>query len=117
MEHLRPERITDVAARLRISPSEFGVPDLQTALLMPMVYRGDALGVLAAFDRGGGMFSEDDEQMLRTFAASAATAVALAQSVQTDRLHSSPAAADAERRRWGAGSRTMRHCRASGVCG
>jgi signal transduction histidine kinase len=100
LEHRRPERITDVAARLRIAPSEFGVPDPQTALLVPMVYRSDAVGVLAAFDRDGGVFSEDDEQMLRTFAASAATAVALAQSVQADRLRSSLAAADAERRRW-----------------
>jgi signal transduction histidine kinase len=58
--------------------------------------------VLAAFDRGeeGSVFSEDDEQLLRTFAASAATAVALAQSVQSDRLRSSIAAADDERRRW-----------------
>ena len=102
LERRRPERITDVASRLRIAPSEFGVPDAQTALLVPMVYRGDAVGVLAAFDRGedGDVFTEDDEQMLRTFAASAATAVALAQSVQADRLRSSLAAADAERRRW-----------------
>jgi signal transduction histidine kinase len=100
LEHLRPQRITDVAARLRVAPSEFGVPDAQTALLVPMVYRGEAVGVLAAFDRDDGVFSEDDEQMLRTFAASAATAVVLAQSVQADRLRSSLAAADAERRRW-----------------
>jgi signal transduction histidine kinase len=100
LEQRRPERITDVAARLRIAPSEFGVPDAQTALLVPMVYRSEAVGVLAAFDRDSGVFSEDDEQMLRTFAASAATAVALAQSVQADRLRSSLAAADAERRRW-----------------
>ncbi len=102
LEHRRPERITDVASRLRIAPSEFGVADAQTALLVPMIYRGEALGVLAAFDRGedGSVFGEDDEQMLRTFAASAATAVALAQSVQADRLRSSLAAADAERRRW-----------------
>ena len=102
LEHRRPERITDVAARLRIAPSEFGVSDAQTALLVPMVYRGEAMGVLAAFDRGedGSMFGEDDEQMLRTFAVSAATAVAMAQSVQADRLRSSQAAADAERRRW-----------------
>jgi signal transduction histidine kinase len=102
LEHRRPERITDVAARLRIAPSEFGVPDAQTALLVPMVYRGEAMGVLAAFDRGeqGSVFGADDEQLLRTFAASAATAVALAQSVQADRLRSSLAAADAERRRW-----------------
>ena len=102
LERGRPERITDVAARLRIAPREFGVPDAQTALLVPMVYRGDAVGLLAAFDHGAdrGVFSEDDEQMLRTFAVSAATAVALAQSVQADRLRSSLAAADAERRRW-----------------
>jgi signal transduction histidine kinase len=102
LEHLRAERITDVAARLRIAPSEFGVADAKTALLVPMVYRGDALGVMAAFDRGedGSVFAEDDEQLLRTFAASAATAVALAQSVQSDRLRASLAAADFERRRW-----------------
>jgi signal transduction histidine kinase len=102
LQRRQPERITDVAARLRIAPSEFGVSDAQTALLVPMVYRGEAMGVLAAFDRGedGSMFGADDEQMLRTFAASAATAVAMAQSVQADRLRSSQAAADAERRRW-----------------
>jgi signal transduction histidine kinase len=102
LERRRPERITDVASRLRIAPREFGVADPQTALLVPMVYRGDAVGVLAAFDRGRDreVFTEDDEQMLRTFAASAATAVALAESVQADRLRSSLAAADEERRRW-----------------
>ncbi|MHB8490753.1 MAG: GAF domain-containing sensor histidine kinase, partial [Solirubrobacteraceae bacterium] len=96
------ERISDVAARLRIAPMELGVPDAQAALLVPMIYRGTALGVIAAFDRGEqrGAFNADDEQMLRTFAASAATAIALAQSVQADRLRSSLAAADAERRRW-----------------
>lgn len=102
LERQMPERINDVRARLRIAPSQFGVADAQTALLVPMVYRGVGLGVLAAFDRGkdSGGFGEEDEQMLRTFAASAATAVALAQSVQADRLSSSLAAADAERRRW-----------------
>ena len=102
LEHRRPERITDVATRMQNAPSEFGVSDAHTALLVPMVYRGVALGVLAAFDRGedGDVFGEDDEQMLRTFAASAATAVAMAQSVQADRLRSSLAAADAERRHW-----------------
>ena len=52
LERRRPERITDVAARLRIAPAEFGVADAQTALLVPMLYRGDGVGVLAAFDRG-----------------------------------------------------------------
>jgi signal transduction histidine kinase len=69
---------------------------------VPMVYRGKAVGILAAFDRGPESedFTDDDEQMLGTFAASAATAVALAQSVQADRLRSSLLAAEVERRRW-----------------
>jgi signal transduction histidine kinase len=98
----RSERISNVASRLRIAPSKFGVSDPQTALLVPMVYRGTPVGVLAAFDRGEGneAFKNDDEQMLRTFAASAATAVALAQSVAADRLRSSLASAEDERRRW-----------------
>ena len=102
LESRRPERITDAAAGLRIAATRFGVADPQTALFVPMLYRGEGVGILAAFDRGehGSVFSEDDEQILRTFAASAATAVALAQSVQSDRLRSSLAAADAERRRW-----------------
>jgi signal transduction histidine kinase len=101
LERRCPERLTDVGTRLRAT-REFDVGDARTALLVPMLFRGDAVGVLAAFDRGedGAGFSEDDEQMLGTFAASAATAVALAQSVQDDRLRSSMAAADAERRRW-----------------
>jgi signal transduction histidine kinase len=102
LERRQAERITDVEARLRIAPSAFGVSDAHTALLVPMIHRGEALGILAAFDRGidASVFDEEDEQMLRTFAASAANAVALAQSVQADRLRSSLAAADAERRRW-----------------
>jgi len=102
LERRLPERIVDVGARMRIGAEELGVDDAQTALLVPMHYRGDGVGVLVAFDRGeaGSVFSADDEQMLRTFAASAATAVALAQSVQTDRLRSSLASAEAERRRW-----------------
>jgi signal transduction histidine kinase len=44
--------------------------------------------------------TKDDEHRLRAFAASAATAVALAQSVESDRVRSLMAAADAERNRW-----------------
>jgi signal transduction histidine kinase len=102
LQSRRPERISDVASRLRIAPREFGVENPRTALLVPLLYRGEEVGVLAAFDRGqdGDAFTEDDEQLLRTFAASAATAVALARSVQADRLRSSLASAEAERTRW-----------------
>jgi signal transduction histidine kinase len=102
LERGRSERVSDVASHLRIAPAELGVPDAHTALLVPMLYHGAGVGVLAAFDRGknGDAFTGEDEQLLRTFAASAANAVAIRRSVEADRLRSAIAAADAERRRW-----------------
>jgi signal transduction histidine kinase len=72
------------------------------ALLVPLSYRDRRLGVLAAYDkRGGGPhFDDEDQGLMRAFAASAATAVAVAQSVAQDRLRQSIDAAEAERRRW-----------------
>ncbi len=102
LERGRPERIVDVATRLGIAPAELGVSDAHTALLVPMLHRGTAIGLLATFDRGeeGEPFTEADEQLLQTFAASAANAVAIARSVEADRLRASLQAADAERRHW-----------------
>jgi signal transduction histidine kinase len=96
------QRIADVSAHLRISAAQLGVVGARTALLAPLVYRGRGLGVLAAFDRGAESagFSEDDEMTLHAFAASGATAVALAQTVQHERLRNSLEASEAERRRW-----------------
>jgi signal transduction histidine kinase len=71
-------------------------------MFVPMMHRGEGLGVLIAFDRGSdrGPFNAADEGLLRTFAASASNAVAIAHSVEADRLRSTIAAAEAERRRW-----------------
>jgi signal transduction histidine kinase len=79
-----------------------GVPDARCALLVPMMHRGAGIGVLAAFDRGPECepFTAEDEQLMRTFAASAASAVAVNRSVEAERLRSAIAAADAERSRW-----------------
>jgi signal transduction histidine kinase len=102
LRHGRPERIANVVSRMRISPDELGVPSAHTALLMPMIHKGSGLGVLVAFDRGPDFepFTARDEQLLQTFAASAANAVAISRSVEADRLRSSISASDAERARW-----------------
>jgi signal transduction histidine kinase len=98
----RPRRIADAARELLIPPERLGLDHASTALLVPLVYRGQSLGVLAAFDRlaGDGAFSRDDEQLLEAFAAQAATAVATAKSVEADRRRRSLAATEAERHRW-----------------
>jgi signal transduction histidine kinase len=98
----RPERIGDVETRLALDEERLGVVGAETALLVPLVYRGTPLGVLAAFDRlaPDPGFGADEEALMLAFAASAATAVATAKTVQRERLRESLAAAERERRRW-----------------
>jgi signal transduction histidine kinase len=102
LERDRPVRLSDPSSQLLVGPAELGVPGAPSALLVPMRHRGTGVGVLAAFGHGpeAGAFSQEDEQLLRTFAASAAQAVALNRSVEADRLRSTITAADAERSRW-----------------
>jgi GAF domain-containing protein len=77
----RPQRSADLHAPSSISSQGLRVCDAHAALLVPMLWHGRALGVLAAFHPGSKQraFSDEDEQALHAFAASAATAVATAQ--------------------------------------
>jgi signal transduction histidine kinase len=65
--------------------------------LVPLVFRGQSLGVLVVFGNGT---HGDEEAMLQSFAASAATAVATARTVEEQRLHDAMRAAENERKRW-----------------
>lgn len=76
-------------------------PDASAAILVPLVFRGETLGVLAGINGAGERaFEEEDEQLLMSVAASAATAVATARSVAAARLRLSVEAADQARARW-----------------
>lgn len=74
----------------------------EAAILVPLTFRGVSSGVLLALDRvdEGPRFGVEDERLLRSFAASAATAVATARSVEAERLRHSLEAAEQERKRW-----------------
>ena len=76
--------------------------DAHAALFVPLLVRGRAIGVLAAFDRqeGGPDFDADDERLMEAFASSAANAVAMAQTVAAEGLQRAMQAAEDERRRW-----------------
>ena len=82
------------AGAVRAALAEHG---LDAQVLVPLTFRGRSLGMLAAV---GGDPSEEDESLLLAFAASAATAVATARSVEAQRLRESVAGAEAERARW-----------------
>jgi signal transduction histidine kinase len=97
-----PRRMTDAQTMLTLEDAGLGVVGAETGMLVPLVYRGTPLGVLAAFDSmaGDAEFDSDQESLLVTFAASAATAVATAKTVERERLRDSLKAAESERRRW-----------------
>jgi len=74
----------------------------RTALVTPMVFRNRSIGFLSVFDRMSGehAFSEEDERLLQAFAASAAMAVATAQSASNEAVQRSVRASEQERGRW-----------------
>ena len=103
MRSQRPRRLaSDVRARLGGWVHHLGADHPRTALLVPLTFRGQALGVLCAFDHLGAepAFGDEHERLLLAFAASAATAVATAQSFAHERVRHSVRAAEEERRRW-----------------
>ena len=95
----RAMRLSNLSSQLRFSLADR--IDATTGLMVPLTFRGRRLGVLAAFDRSEGEeFSADDEELLASFAASAATAVATAQTVAAQGLRRSIEASERERQRW-----------------
>ncbi len=74
----------------------------ETALVVPLLFRGRAVGTLVALDReaGGIEFDQEDLRLLQSFATSAATAVATAQTVESERLQQQVESAEKERERW-----------------
>jgi signal transduction histidine kinase len=104
MRTQRPQRLQDELNRARFEEhglGQLGV-DAKDGIIVPLIFRGESHGVLVAIDRldGGPSFTADDEMLLQSFATSAATAVATAQSVTADRHRQRLAAAEDERQRW-----------------
>jgi signal transduction histidine kinase len=100
----RSQRLEDELNRARFD--EHGLGRLGVAaeggLAVPLVFRGRTHGVLLALDRlhDGPAFSTEDQRLLEAFAASAASAVATAQSIASERSRQRLAAAEGERQRW-----------------
>ncbi len=94
--------VPDAINGTRVDGEPEGVRDVlgfaaQDGRLLPLVFRGRSLGMLAAL---GVARDGEDERLLQAFAASAATAVATARTVEERRLQDAMSAAEAERRRW-----------------
>lgn len=99
----KAQRLTDRLMRARFE--QHGVGQLgvtaEHGLIVPLVFRNQQYGVLVALDNlEHGEFSAEHQTLLESFAASAATAVATAQSAADERRRQSVAATEAERGRW-----------------
>jgi two-component system, NarL family, sensor histidine kinase DevS len=96
----RSERLAQASSRLQFALA--ASTGARTGLFVPMFFRGQGVGVLEVFDRldAGPEFSAADEGLLQSFAASAAAAVATAQTVAAETLRRSVEAQEAERARW-----------------
>ncbi len=94
----RPRRVGPDADRSQLQQLSSNAIE---AILVPLVFRGEPLGVLAGINgTDERRFDDEDEQLLMSVAASAATAVATARSVAAARLRLSLEAADQARARW-----------------
>lgn len=104
MSTRRVQRLEGELNRQRFE--EYGLGSLgvqaQAGLAVPLIFRGTVHGVLLALDRlrDGPSFTTEDERLLEAFAASAATAVATAQSILASHQRQRLAAAEGERQRW-----------------
>jgi signal transduction histidine kinase len=101
LSSIRTQSVSDINSRVRHGLGDLNL-EASIAVLSPLVYRAQPQGVLMALDRVGtdNAFDRDDQQLLESFAASAATAIATAQSVETEKLQLTIEASEQERRRW-----------------
>jgi PAS domain S-box-containing protein len=82
--------------------ADLGMKESGRALIAPLFFRGQSLGLVVALDHVGdpGEFDDEHQRMLEAFAASAATGVATARSMAEERLQNTIDAAEQERGRW-----------------
>jgi signal transduction histidine kinase len=100
MSERLPERLPEIPVRLATAIAGLGI-NARSAVLVPLVARSRALGLIAVFDREDGVaFGPDDEALMIGFAASAAMGVATVQSLVEVRLRESIEVSERERARW-----------------
>jgi signal transduction histidine kinase len=100
-EQARSERVDSLLDDPEVDRSFAALFKAQSALNVPLVVRGTAIGAMAAFDKRArdARFSDDDVRLAEAFATRAALAVDLSRRVTRDALRKVLQAQEIERRR------------------
>src|SRR5262245_20188806 len=98
----RAEEASEEILLGRFTGADLSAKETGRALIAPLNFRGQSLGVVVALDHVGdpARFDDEHQRMLDAFAASAATGVATARSMAEERLQNTIDAAEQERGRW-----------------
>jgi signal transduction histidine kinase len=101
LERKRSERIDSVLDDPEVDQESARRLEMSTALYVPIIVRGEAIGVIGAHDKLGSdpRFSHDDLRLAETFASRAAVAVDLSERVARDALQRVVTAQELERQR------------------
>jgi two-component system, NarL family, sensor histidine kinase DevS len=101
LERRRSERVDSVLDDPEVDQESARRLEMNTALYVPILVRGEAIGVIGAHDKLGAdpRFSHEDLRLAETFAARAAIAIDLSQRVAREALHRVVGAQELERRR------------------
>ncbi|HEX3057561.1 MAG TPA: GAF domain-containing sensor histidine kinase [Gaiellaceae bacterium] len=101
LERKRTERVDSVIDDPEIDQETARLLEMRTALYVPLVLRGEAIGVITAQDKEGAdpRFSAEDVRLAEVFAQRATVAVDLSHRVARDALRRVVSAQEQERRR------------------
>jgi signal transduction histidine kinase len=101
LELRRSERVDSILDDPDVSPEATRLLAARTGLWVPLVARGEAIGVIAAHDKLGddARFTDNDLRLAETFATRAAVAVDLSGRIARDALRRVVEAQELERRR------------------
>jgi signal transduction histidine kinase len=101
LERRHSERVDSILEDPEIDQEVARRMGIRTALYVPLVARGNAIGVISAHDKEADdpRFSEDDQRVAELFANRAAIAADVAERVQRDSLRRVVSAQEQERRR------------------
>jgi len=101
LERKRTERVDSVIDDPEIDQETARLLEMRTALYVPLVLRGEAIGVITAQDKEGAdpRFSAEDVRLAEVFAQRATVAVDLSRRVARDALRRVVSAQEQERRR------------------